>query len=631
MKNFKYSFAAKLTAFFLFSISSLAFFGGLASIVYMGDNGIYNTDGVSYYNSRLCTDIIRKEAADVYYGYFKSSQVTNQSTESAFALKQYQTHYSKQNSNFFFTVTDGSGKVLLSNHEEQEYGIQRTYQFDEEGASYFVNGYVKSPISAKDDFYSSNQLFLTLYSLRYIIIAIAALSAIIALVMFIFLLCSSGHRKGKEGIVLNRLDKIPLDLVAVCLFALAGLTVNLYSNNHPDGIWGIAPLCVAMLIVAVLVATLCISFAARLKAGEWYKNTVIYRVLKLIYKLLRAVAKHIGLLFANLPLLWKTILIFAGYLFINGLLVLIFTGAHGEPVSFFLGLLFNLAALTGLCYLTLQLRQLKLGGEKIADGDIHYKIDTAKMLWELKTHGENLNNIVRGLSKAVEAQLKSERFKTELITNVSHDIKTPLTSIMNYVDLLKKENIENEKAAEYIEVLDRQSARLKKLTEDLVEASKVVSGNIAVYPVCTNAVELLNQSMGEYAERFAASGLEAIVHVPQTEVVLLADGKLLWRVFDNLLNNICKYSQPNTRVYLDVSKASGKVVITFKNISKYPLNVSADELQERFVRGDSSRSTEGSGLGLSIAKGLTELQKGHFDISVDGDLFKAIISFNSID
>lgn len=353
----------------------------------------------------------------------------------------------------------------------------------------------------------------------------------------------------------------------------------------------------------------------------------------MIAKGFRLIKKSLDALFGQLPLLWKTLAAFAAYALSNGLFVILFfmsIDSAGEVLVPVLWLLFNLAVLTGLCLATLQLDKLKKGGQKIAAGDFNWKIDTRGMLWDFKAHGESLNSIGDGMAKAVEEHLKSERLKTELITNVSHDLKTPLTSIVNYVDLLKKENIENQNVLEYIEVLDRQSNRLKKLTEDLVEASKASTGNLTVEPVRTDVVELLNQSFGEYTERFAESQLEAVIRTSLPEVFILADGRLLWRVFDNLLNNICKYSQPHTRVYLDVEADRGKARISLKNISKYPLNLSPEELLERFARGDSARTTEGSGLGLSIAKSLTELQKGSFELSVDGDLFKVIIGFDTI-
>lgn len=226
--------------------------------------------------------------------------------------------------------------------------------------------------------------------------------------------------------------------------------------------------------------------------------------------------------------------------------------------------------------------------------------------------------------------MKSERMKTELITNVSHDIKTPLTSIINYIELIEKENIDNETLREYIAVLDRQAARLKKLIEDLVEASKASTGNLTVDMTECDVGVLLQQTVGEYDEKLEKADLKAIVTCPEEPVKIMADGRYMWRVFDNLMNNICKYSQSGTRIYLGLEKTNGKAVVTFKNISRVPLNISADELMERFVRGDSSRSTEGSGLGLSIARSLTELQNGTLSLSVDGDLFKATLTFKTI-
>ena len=251
------------------------------------------------------------------------------------------------------------------------------------------------------------------------------------------------------------------------------------------------------------------------------------------------------------------------------------------------------------------------------------------MLPALKEHAENLSAVRLGMSRAVDERMKSERFRTELITNVSHDLKTPLTSIVSYVDLLKNEPIESEKAREYIDVLDRQSQRLKKLTADLVDASKASSGALTVNPEPVDLGELVRQSAGEYAERFAAASLTPVLGLREEETVVTADGRLLWRVLDNLLTNAVKYSLPGTRVYLDVTKSPGTASISVKNISREALNIPAEELMERFVRGDASRSSEGSGLGLSIARSLTELMGGELRITLDGDLFKAEILFPS--
>jgi signal transduction histidine kinase len=248
----------------------------------------------------------------------------------------------------------------------------------------------------------------------------------------------------------------------------------------------------------------------------------------------------------------------------------------------------------------------------------------------LREHGENLNNIGEGLKSALAEKMKSEHMKAELITNVSHDIKTPLTSIVNYVDLLKKEGLESENAAEYLNVLEKHSGKLKKLTEDLIEASKAASGCIAVNAENMDINVLLSQACGEYEDKLAECKLHPVLTLAEENPIIFADGGLVWRVFDNLFNNICKYSQKGTRVYLKTEVKEDKVYITFSNISAAQLDISSDELMARFVRGDVSRSTEGSGLGLSIARSLTELQNGSFDIIIDGDLFKAQTVFDIV-
>ena len=272
------------------------------------------------------------------------------------------------------------------------------------------------------------------------------------------------------------------------------------------------------------------------------------------------------------------------------------------------------------------LRRLQKGGAALAAGDLGYQTDTRAMIGDLRRHGEDLNSIAAGMEAAVEREMRSERMKTELITNVSHDIKTPLTSILNYVDLLKTA-ADPAQREEYLEVLDRQAGRLKKLTEDLIEVSKASTGNTEVSISRHSVNELLRQAAGEYGERLEKAGLETVLTLPEEELYAGMDGKLMWRVLDNLLSNVCKYAQSGTRFYLDALRQGDRVVMRFKNVSRDPLNVSAQELMERFVRGDRARSGEGSGLGLSIARSLTELQHGTFSLTVDGDLFRADLEF----
>lgn len=263
----------------------------------------------------------------------------------------------------------------------------------------------------------------------------------------------------------------------------------------------------------------------------------------------------------------------------------------------------------------------------ISLGDTSLQADLGQLSGKEKSMGEHINNISSGLDTALQEQVKSERLKADLITNVSHDIKTPLTSIINYVDLIKREHIKDPKVQGYLEVLDQKSQRLKTLTEDLVEASKASSGNLKLEIMDIDFVELVHQTNGEFAEKFEQRHLELVANIPKNTLLIQADGRRLWRVLENLYNNAFKYAMERSRIYVDMSQQSGRVVFTIKNISENPLNISPDELTERFVRGDVARTTEGSGLGLSIAKSLTQLQGGTFDLVIDGDLFKAVISF----
>ena len=329
-----------------------------------------------------------------------------------------------------------------------------------------------------------------------------------------------------------------------------------------------------------------------------------------------------------LPMTWRVVLSVLLVLGGQSILAMLFLESYGSLFILLLTAVLDLALMAGAAWLTFQLQKVRDMGSALAAGDLDAQLDTEKMYFDVKRHAEDLNAIGVGMNKAVEQRLKSERLKTELITNVSHDIKTPLTSIVNYVDLLKKEDLPPA-AEEYLAVLDRQSHRLKKLTEDLVEASKASTGNITVQlePIVVN--EIIHQAIGDYDEKLSAGKLEVIVNTYEGNLMALADGRLLWRVLDNLLSNVCKYAMAGTRVYVDLAARDGKVILSIKNISRDPLNVSADELMERFVRGDASRHTEGSGLGLNIARSLMDLMGGGFGLYVDGDLFKAELTLRA--
>ena len=532
-----------------------------------------------------------------------------------------------------FTLTDSEGKVVLQQGDPAWDEAVFSMDLHLSGNSGEVRGLPDGEYQAvlsvgslqdgkgRNPFYEISLLFDTLYPIRTLLSPTAIITLLLAMVGIVFLCCAAGHRKGETGIVPNVQDRIPLDLYLCGDAVLVSFLFMIWESLS----YSLDPLirlffyCLSFLPAGFLALALLMTLSTRLKLGGFWRNTVIWRLLRIIWRLLKAIFRGIGEFFHLLPLTWRAAGLTAAVLFLQSFL---FYWANWDAFMMFLMLAMDFFLLAWAVYLSWSLQRLKKAGQALAEGQLDAKVDTRMMLWDFKRHGEHLNAIGEGMNRAVDQRMRSERLKTELITNVSHDIKTPLTSIVNYVDLLQKEELPPE-AAEYVAVLDRQSRRLKKLTEDLVEASKASTGNIKVelQPIVVN--EIIHQAVGDYDQRLTAGRLETIVNTYQGNVCALADGRLLWRVLDNLLSNVCKYAMAGSRVYIDLSEKEGRVFLSMKNVSRDPLNISAEELMERFVRGDASRHTEGSGLGLNIAKSLMELMGGTFSISVDGDLFKA--------
>ena len=368
------------------------------------------------------------------------------------------------------------------------------------------------------------------------------------------------------------------------------------------------------------------SLAVRIRTKTIWRNNIITKILIFLKYLFGKIKEKNSELLEMMPFVWKAGLIALGYLFLDFIsLVLI---ANSSPFGVIMKGLLMLAVIFGTVATVYQLYLLQEGGQKLADGHLDEKIPEQKFfLSSFRKHARNLNNIGDGMNKAVSERMKSETFRTELIANVSHDIRTPLTSIINYTDLLSKLELQDETAQGYIAVLSRQSTRLRKLTEDVLEASKASTGSMKVEKMPMDLQVLLQQMEGEFAEKFESKKLVFLSTLPESPLMILADGRLLWRALDNLFNNIFKYAMPDTRVYLNAEIRNREICITLRNISAVQLNISAEALMERFVRGDRSRNTEGSGLGLSIAQSLIELQNGTMQIAIDGDLFKITLSF----
>ena len=439
-------------------------------------------------------------------------------------------------------------------------------------------------------------------------------------------MCASGKRPDTEEIHPGPLHKIPIDLfIAILVLAWIFLFFLVWETLYTGEALGYTLTVILSVLGVNALFGLFMSIAVRIKTRTLLKNTLVWIIIKLIFKFFKTIAKGIIKLIRYIPFIWRSVLLIAANIFLDFILLLV---ADSDPeVALVLWLLKTLFILPAIVYALIMLVKLEKGGKAIAEGNTSYRINTKGMFFDFKRHGNNLNSISEGMGKAVEKQLKSERMKTELITNVSHDIKTPITSIINYAGLIFDEPCDCENHREYSVVLMKKADSLKRLLNDLVEVSRATTGNMDVELSECDATVLITQLSGEFEDKCILENLELITSYPERSLVFNADSRRIWRVFENLLSNACKYSLPGSRVYMSAEEHGGNVTFVIRNTSKAPLNISADELTARFVRGDSSRSTEGSGLGLSIAKSLTELQGGTLDITIDGDLFKVTISF----
>lgn len=495
---------------------------------------------------------------------------------------------------------------------------------DGQDRSFRLSGYVNLPVQPYEGCYREYYVFSEIYPLRRLFLPLGIVFALLsasALAVDI----AGAVRLGKHG-SLTILGRLPFDGAVVALYIAAVLVrVFLYDalGSTVRQILGMLYIyeyrfhTVFMFWYAGLLALI---LSNQLAAGRFLDRLLTQRVVKKVTPL----AVVTGVVAVHMLLLLSALLPYSDFVLL-GVVYAAFDYSTTRIVLFLMGF----DAVVYLCYLRWNREQKRIrdASAALASGDLAYKVNEKQLHFIWRDLGRDLNRIGDGMALAVEERLRSERMKTELITNVSHDLKTPLTSIINYIELLKREDLAPETQREYLEVLDRQGAKLKKLTEDVIEASKAASGVMPVNAEILDVRELLAQSAGEYAERLTEAGVTPVIHAPEQETWVLADGRLLGRVLDNFITNIIKYALPGTRAYFDLTEQAGETVIAVKNTSRAPLDMPADELMERFVRGDSSRSTEGSGLGLSIARSLTELMGGQMRLTLDGDLFKAELIF----
>lgn len=611
MKRLLGNTAAKIALFLCLCILIPLTAAGAVGTVYCYKTGIY-AERAEFKDSRFCREFVRSRLSDLKQFIYWNDVSSIPETE-----------YYYNDTSFAYKVINKSGKTVIDTTNErsvlsvEDYIVYEVDSYGNHTNEYTLMGYVNLPVGPADSIY----FYKVAYDLQGKLLEITITLGAVSLVLLICLLAGAGY-KSDGTVALRGLNRCWLDVFCVICASATLIVCNMIYEQlsyYDTNVYSFTAVGIEMIIGTAFVLFMLMSMAAHFKIKGWWKHTAIYTVATAFWHFIKW-------LVCSLPRVWKLLLLYVIFALVNiiGVALLFLDG------NFAALLMVALVDLGGAVFIILfsdQLGKLRHAGEALAAGNYDYKTDSSNMWFGLKSQANDLNSAADGMSKAVDARTKSERFKTELITNVSHDLKTPLTSIVSYVDLLKKENIENEKAQEYIEVIDRQSKKLKKLTEDLVEASKASSGAVTVNRENLNIRELINQSVGEFSEKLEAANITPVINLPEEEVNVFTDGRLLWRVFDNLIQNIIKYAQPGTRAYFDLTPYNGKAVLCIKNISREPLNMSSEALMERFVRGDSSRGSDGNGLGLSIAKSLTELCGGTFELFLDGDLYKAVLTF----
>ncbi len=631
------NFAVKAAAFLL-AVAAFAGAAVLGWLLFLNGGLLWRYDGdvSDYYGiqEQMCRDESSVAAMLYLLGARQSGETL--SAADAAQLETLQERFDPANSNLRWRLVDQDRAVLAQGTWDNP-ALTGALRFDFYDTHWLNNGHycglylwVDEDLPAADAYFSLTHEAIRLQSTWEAAAASAAVLLVGSLLLAVFLCAGMGHKAGVEGIHLHGFHRLPGDVV----FLLLGLGLLLCGAPGVSSLFGLwtasAPMGLMLLYVGALAAaagalalTALTTFAARCKARALFKDTLIWKGCGLLWRGLKALGRAVRAALSAVPLAWKAVLACGLYGLFT--LWLLFHWYYSAGYIF----LWMAATAAGALYLIIwaaQWKRVRRGAHEIIGGNPYYQIDTRWMLPDLREHAGELNNLGHAISAAAERQVNSERFKAELITNVSHDLKTPLTSIINYVDLLKKRPIDDPEAREYIEVLDRKSQRLKKLTEDLVEASKASTGNLAVTLAPLDFGQLIDQALAECGERLEGAGLTVVRSLPEAPVWVMADGRHLWRVLDNLLTNCAKYALEGTRVYLDLRAGNGWAELWVKNISRDALDVPPERLMERFVRGDESRTNQGSGLGLSIAQSLTELQKGHFSIDIDGDLFKAVVA-----
>ena len=573
---------------------------------------------IHYSNTRLSSYInyiiIDKETKNMF-----TNIRSNNYPEEINKLKSEKTNWSYQDGNVLTninTINQESVKYITSSYYSVENfeGYEVYSNIDPSSLTYSNSLYVQQVVY---DLFKGHENLPT-----YLI----PLTSILTIIMIVYLIWATGHEKGKDGIQLSSIDKISYEFISIVFITIMGIMMSFAIASIESQIP--QKILVSVFLICYLIGYACLALwvsttIRRLKAKQFIRSFLTYKICRWLVVTTKKIFRKVT---DKQNTNKKITIIYWGFIGISVILACTIWSGIGFLI---------LIAFWGWVYYKLvqynkKIQKINEALKNIYNGNPNVKLNEEELEGTLKIMAKYINDIAGGFTNAIEQSLKSERLKTELITNVSHDIKTPLTSIINYVDLLKKQEINNAQIKQYIAVLDKKSQRLKKLIEDLVEASKVSSGNVKLNIEIINLKELLNQTIGEFEDKLEKKNLKIEMDLPNENVLIKADNRYLYRVIENVFSNVSKYALEGSRVYINLHKDGNDVNLEIKNISKDKLNISAEELMQRFVRGDKSRYTEGSGLGLSIAESLTELQGGKFKIYIDGDLFKVELKWKLI-
>ncbi len=653
MKNGQYYNSLKTVAVLLqmvFLIIVIVFFSLMVNLFGRSMLSFRDIGNDSFFDSYYYMERIAEETKELTT-YLKLQMGLQQREQDNELYKQYKLEFDNGDSNFYYWFSQGGkiytnmaespgqkeaiecakklGSYLYYNdtaisfegnirraHRAFDINILRLFRQGSNGGGLIIA--VDTSLAKEDTIADAARTYETFFPWVKAGLFIAILSLMCFLICFIYITLAAGRSGEDEKIRLYRIDYLPTEVLFFIFIAFVGGLIAFCANLSRQK-WEISSSLILtgtlVFLTDAVLLTLYLSFVRKIKADIFVSCSLTARTIRILKEGMRrqrivnraviqfAVITALGLFFA-----WQA-----------------FSNQHMWALAGLFAVFVYLAV--NVLQQAVERKKILEGILKISSGKLDYKFQTSEFAGDYRELAEKINTIGEGLSNAVEENVKNERLKTELITNVSHDIKTPLTSIINYINLIKMERIQNEKIENYVTILEKKSLRLKQLMEDLVEVSKITSGNITLDMQPINMVELIYQTGGEFNEIFENMGLTIITRLPKEPVMILADGNRIWRVVQNLYSNVAKYALKDTRVYVELKVNEGMAEFSIKDISAQEIHKTAQDLSERFVRGDESRRTEGSGLGLSIARNLTGLMGGNFEISLDGDLFTACIAF----